>query len=100
MEGSTATIAAKTKMDKMEAAPWSQRGRHGASTKNDWGFGREGGDGAAEQQQEHDTQRPWTEEGELFELLFTFGAGEDGRLGHGGTQNELVPRQVEALVEA
>jgi len=35
----------------------------------------------------------WTEEGELF----TFGEGDDGRLGHGGTPNELVPRLVEAL---
>ena len=35
----------------------------------------------------------WTEEGELF----TFGDGDGGRLGHGGTQNELVPRLVEAL---
>jgi len=35
----------------------------------------------------------WTEEGELF----TFGLGDNGRLGHGGHQNELVPRLVEAL---
>jgi len=35
----------------------------------------------------------WTDEGELF----TFGTGRHGRLGHGGTQNELVPRQVESL---
>ena len=35
----------------------------------------------------------WTEEGELF----TFGNGNFGRLGHGGAQNELVPRRVEAL---
>jgi len=34
----------------------------------------------------------WTE-GELF----TFGNGGYGRLGHGGTQIELVPRLVEAL---
>jgi len=34
-----------------------------------------------------------TEAGELF----TFGAGADGRLGHGGEQNEAVPRLVEAL---
>ena len=38
----------------------------------------------------------WTEEGELF----TFGAGQFGRLGHGGTQIELVPRLVETLVGA
>jgi len=36
----------------------------------------------------------WTEEGELF----TFGKGEHGQLGHGGTQNELVPRLVQALL--
>ena len=36
----------------------------------------------------------WTEAGELF----TFGNGYYGRLGHGGTQDELVPRLVEALV--
>jgi alpha-tubulin suppressor-like RCC1 family protein len=35
----------------------------------------------------------WTEDGELF----TFGGGDSGKLGHGGTQNELVPRLVEAL---
>ena len=35
----------------------------------------------------------WTEEGELF----TFGQGVDGRLGHGGEQDEHVPRPVEAL---
>jgi len=37
----------------------------------------------------------WTE----AEELFTFGDGGHGRLGHGGTQNELAPRLVEALVE-
>ena len=37
----------------------------------------------------------WTEEGELF----TFGNGNYGVLGHGGTQNEYVPRLVEALTE-
>jgi alpha-tubulin suppressor-like RCC1 family protein len=36
----------------------------------------------------------WTEEGELF----TFGHGYVGRLGHGGYQEERVPRLVEALV--
>jgi alpha-tubulin suppressor-like RCC1 family protein len=35
----------------------------------------------------------WTEAGELI----TFGFGAEGRLGHGGTQDELVPRLVEAL---
>ena len=38
----------------------------------------------------------WTEAGGLF----TFGSGmfgNYGRLGHGGTQNELVPRLVETL---
>jgi len=35
-----------------------------------------------------------TEAGELF----TFGIGGDGKLGHGGTQNECEPRLVEALV--
>jgi len=35
----------------------------------------------------------WTEEGELF----TFGIGFFGRLGHGGEEDELVPRLVEAL---
>jgi len=34
----------------------------------------------------------WTDEGELF----TFGFGSDGRLGHGGGQDELVPRLVES----
>jgi len=34
-----------------------------------------------------------TEAGELF----TFGGGEFGRLGHGGTEHELVPRLVVAL---
>ena len=29
--------------------------------------------------------------------LFTFGKGTQGRLGHGGTQNELVRRLAEAL---
>jgi len=43
----------------------------------------------------------WTEEGELFTFgagweLFKFGNGS-GRLGHGGTQSELVPRLVQAL---
>jgi len=33
----------------------------------------------------------WTDEGELF----TFGDGNFGRLGHGGTQNESVPRLVD-----
>ena len=35
----------------------------------------------------------WTEGGEVY----TFGSGEQGRLGHGGTERELVPRVVEAL---
>jgi len=35
----------------------------------------------------------WTEAGELF----TFGLGGTGQLGHGGRQNEDVPRLVEAL---
>ena len=35
----------------------------------------------------------WTDEGELF----TFGDGRHGKLGHGGTQNEPVPRLVESL---
>ena len=35
----------------------------------------------------------WTEAGELF----TFGDGDHGQLGHGGTQHELVPRLVGAL---
>ena len=34
-----------------------------------------------------------TEAGELF----TFGKGQFGQLGHGGTQDELVPRLVTAL---
>jgi len=38
----------------------------------------------------------WTETGELF----TFGYGDWGRLGHGGEERELVPRLVEALVDA
>ena len=37
----------------------------------------------------------WTDAGEHF----TFGHGECGQLGHGGTQNELVPKLVEALAE-
>jgi len=36
----------------------------------------------------------WTDAGELF----TFGSGENGQLGHGGQENESVPRLVEALV--
>jgi len=36
----------------------------------------------------------WTEAGELF----TFGNGENGELGHGGKNDEAVPRLVEALV--
>ena len=36
----------------------------------------------------------WTDEGQLF----TFGSGYSGTLGHGGDQNELVPRLVETLV--
>jgi len=35
----------------------------------------------------------WTEEGEIF----TFGRGSHGKLGHGGQENELVPRLVEVL---
>jgi len=35
----------------------------------------------------------WTGAGELF----TFGLGGDGKLGHGGQQNEPVPRLVETL---
>jgi len=38
----------------------------------------------------------WNEAGELF----TVGLGECGRLGHGGEENEYVPRLVESLVEA
>jgi len=38
----------------------------------------------------------WTEAGQIF----TFGNGDDGRLGHGGEEDELVPRLVEALAEA
>ena len=38
----------------------------------------------------------WTDAGELF----TFGCGYFGRLGHGGKENELVPRLVEALLDA
>ena len=34
-----------------------------------------------------------TEAGEAF----TFGAGYNAKLGHGGEENELVPRLVEAL---
>jgi alpha-tubulin suppressor-like RCC1 family protein len=36
----------------------------------------------------------WIEAGELF----TFGDGDCGQLGHGGTAIEYVPRLVEALV--
>jgi len=36
----------------------------------------------------------WTDTGELF----TFGAGQIGKLGHGGEEDELAPRLVEALV--
>jgi len=35
----------------------------------------------------------WTKEGELF----TFGLGDGGKLGHGGTHEEHVPRLVDAL---
>jgi alpha-tubulin suppressor-like RCC1 family protein len=35
----------------------------------------------------------WTDTGELY----TFGSGDDGRLGHGGNAGERVPRVVEAL---
>jgi len=35
----------------------------------------------------------WTDEGELF----TFGNGDDGRLGHGGREDEHVPRLVDTL---
>jgi len=35
----------------------------------------------------------WTEAGEAF----TFGAGDNGILGHRGEENELMPRLVEAL---
>ena len=35
----------------------------------------------------------WTEDGRVF----SFGLGVDGRLGHGGEENELVPRVVEEL---
>jgi len=35
----------------------------------------------------------WSEEGELF----TWGWAWGGRLGHGGTDNEAVPRLVEAF---
>jgi len=38
----------------------------------------------------------WTGEGELF----AFGGGGFGQLGHGGRHDEVVPRQVEALMEA
>ena len=30
--------------------------------------------------------------------VFTFGEGDDGKLGHGGEDNEPVPRRVDALV--
>ena len=36
----------------------------------------------------------WTNEGELF----TFGDGDSGKLGHGGEENEDVPRLLKALV--
>ena len=35
----------------------------------------------------------WTEEGELF----SFGSGNNGRLGHSGSRRERVPRKVDAL---
>jgi alpha-tubulin suppressor-like RCC1 family protein len=35
----------------------------------------------------------WTEGGELF----TFGYGDHGQLGHGGQEDEFVPRLIEAL---
>ena len=35
----------------------------------------------------------WTDVGELF----TFGLGDLGQLGHGGEENERVPRLVDAL---
>jgi len=38
----------------------------------------------------------WTDAGELF----TFGLGQNGQLGHGEGQYELVPRLVEALLDA
>lgn len=31
-------------------------------------------------------------------VLFTWGKGQNGRLGHGGAENELLPKVVEALV--
>lgn len=30
-------------------------------------------------------------------VLFTWGRGQNGRLGHGGTENEMLPKAVEAL---
>mmetsp|Transcript_127348 Transcript_127348/g.254401 ORF Transcript_127348/g.254401 Transcript_127348/m.254401 type:complete len:641 (+) Transcript_127348:55-1977(+) len=30
-------------------------------------------------------------------VLFTWGRGQNGRLGHGGTENEMLPRAVDAL---
>jgi len=47
---------------------------------------------AGGRRQERTAVLVWTEVGELF----TFGYG-DGRLGHGESQPELVPRLVEAL---
>ena len=41
----------------------------------------------------HRCPTAWTEAGELF----ISGLGYEGKLGHGGTQNELVPRLVEAF---
>ena len=38
----------------------------------------------------------WTQEGGIY----SFGIGKDGRLGHGGSEDELVPRLIEGpLVE-
>ena len=36
----------------------------------------------------------WTDEGKAY----SFGSGEDGRLGLGGTENELVPRLIEGVL--
>ena len=37
----------------------------------------------------------WTKEGGLF----TFGWGDNGQLGHGGEETELVPRLVDAFLD-
>uniref|UniRef100_A0A7S4PZY7 RCC1-like domain-containing protein n=1 Tax=Alexandrium monilatum TaxID=311494 RepID=A0A7S4PZY7_9DINO len=78
-----------------------------------WGYGKDGQLGQGETKDVHTPKAVRTLQSKLIRhvscaehhvaavsdsgILFTWGKGQNGRLGHGGTESELLPKAVEAL---